>query len=63
MEAWFSILSRGALKGANFKNIKELIAALENFTAYYNQSAMPFVWTKVNVSRRTSEGKYANLSN
>lgn len=63
IEAWFSILSRSALKSASFKNVKSLIAAIENFVESYNQSAMPFVWTKVRVNRKEPSSKYADLYN
>lgn len=62
IEAWFSILSRGALKPAGFSNVKELVAAIERFVAAYNQDAMPFEWTKIRVTRKTPESKYANLN-
>lgn len=61
IEAWFSILSRGALKGASFRNVRSLSEAIERFIAAYNQDAMPFVWTKIRVSQKTPESKYANL--
>lgn len=61
IEAWFSILSRGALKGASFRNVRSLSEAIERFIDAYNQDAMPFVWTKVRVSQKTPESKYANL--
>lgn len=53
VEAWFNILSRSALKGASFKNVRQLIDAIEKFIAVYNQSGMPFAWTKVRVSQKT----------
>jgi len=61
VEAWFSILSRSALKGASFKNVRQLIDAIEKFVAAYNQGAMPFAWTKVRVSQKTPQSKYANF--
>lgn len=63
VEVWFSILSRGALKAASFRSTKELINAIGKFIKVYNQSAMPFAWTKVRVSRKTPSGKYADLIN
>ena len=51
VEAWFSILSRAALKYASFKNTKELIDAIEKFIHTYNESAEPFQWTKVRVTQ------------
>jgi transposase len=56
IEAWFSILSRSALKGASFRNVRQLMEAIEKFLAAYHQSAMPLEWTKVRVSpKKTSE--------
>jgi transposase len=63
VEAWFSILSRGALKGASFRHVKSLIAAIEAFVAAYNERATPFAWTKVRVNRKTPSSKYADLIN
>lgn len=63
IEAWFSILSRAALKGASFKSTRELIQAIERFVKTYNEHAAPFQWTKIRVSRKTPESKYANLIN
>lgn len=63
IEVWFSILSSQALRGASFRSVKELIGAMDAFIAAYNQSAQPFVWTKVKVSAKTLAGKYADLIN
>lgn len=63
VEAWFSILSRAALKHASFKSTKELIQAIEKFIQAYNEEAEPFQWTKVRVSQKTPESKYAELIN
>jgi transposase len=63
IEAWFSILSRAALKGASFRSTKELIAAIEAFIRVYNERAEPFQWTKVRVKQKTPESKYANFFN
>lgn len=61
IEAWFSILSRGALKGSSFRNVRGLIDAIDRFILAYNQEAMPFAWTKIRVSQKTPQSKYANL--
>ena len=61
IEVWFSILSRAALKGASFKSVKELVEAIERFLKAYNDSAAPFEWTKIRVSKKSPESKYANL--
>ena len=63
IEAWFSILSRAALKGASFHSVRELIEAIEKFIGVYNERAMPFVWTKIRVKQKSPESKYTNLYN
>jgi transposase len=61
IEAWFSILSRSVLKGASFRNVRQLMDAIEKFVAAYNQSTMLFEWTKVRVSPKTPRSKCADL--
>ena len=61
IEIWFSILTRKALRGASFRSVKELIAALDAFIAAYNQTAAPFEWTRANVRAKTFDAKYANF--
>lgn len=63
IEVWFSILSRAALKGASFRSVKQLVDAIENFLQAYNETAAPFEWTKIRVSKKSPESKYANLIN
>lgn len=63
IEAWFSILSRAALKGTSFKSTKDLVRAIEKFVQVYNENAEPFQWTKIRVTQKTPESKYANLIN
>lgn len=46
VEVWFSILSRGALRGASFTSVDELRLAISRFVAAYNKNATPFEWTK-----------------
>src|SRR5271166_337889 len=42
IECWFSILSRQALQGASFVDIKQLREAIDDFTSAYNTQATPF---------------------
>ena len=63
IEAWFSILSRSALKRASFRNVKEVVAAIESFVKVYNEKAMPFEWAKIRVGQKTPESKYADIIN
>ena len=61
VEVWFSILTRQALRGASFRSVKELIAAMDAFITAYNRAATPFVWTKINVTPKSFAAKYADL--
>ena len=63
IEVWFSILSRAALKSASFRSVKDLVQAIESFLKAYNETAAPFEWTKIRVSKKSPESKYANLIN
>jgi transposase len=63
VEVWFSILSRQALRGANFHSVQELREKIDAFIEVYNQTAAPFEWTKVKVSSKKLEHKYSNLCN
>jgi hypothetical protein len=49
VEIWFGILSRKALKSANFAHRDELAAAIQDFIDVYNENAEPFVWRKKEV--------------
>jgi hypothetical protein len=61
IEAWLSILSCGALAGASLQCVRELIQAIERFIAVNNETAMPFVWTKVHVSQKSPHCKHAEF--
>jgi hypothetical protein len=63
VEIWFSILTRQALRGASFRSVKELVAAMDAFIKAYNETAAPFHWTKVKVSQKSFANKYSNLIN
>ena len=63
VEVWFSILTEQALRGASFRSVKELVAAMDAFIKAYNQNATPFQWTKVRVSQKSFASKYSNLIN
>jgi len=62
IEIWFSILTEQALRGASFRNVRQLTESIDAFIRAYNQTAEPFVWTKVNASAKTFQSKYANVS-
>src|SRR3954467_10000846 len=46
VEAFFSIISRQALRRGNFPTVADLIAAIERFIAAWNDRCRPFTWTK-----------------
>lgn len=60
-EVFFSILSRGALKGASFTSAGELRGAIDRFITGYNERATPFRWTKATVANVHPDPSLANL--
>lgn len=46
IEAWFSILSRRAIRRGSFGSVAHLRAAIERFLASWNAAATPFAWVK-----------------
>jgi transposase len=46
VEIWFSILTNQQVRRGIYRDVPELIAAIEHFIDGYNQRAQPFVWTK-----------------
>jgi len=46
VEAFFSIITRQALRRGNFPAVADLIAAIEGFIAAWNGRCRPFTWTK-----------------
>jgi transposase len=63
VEVWFSLLSRYALKGANFTSPNDLREAIDRFIAAYNPTAHPFEWTKEVVHPKSLTRHYADLRN
>jgi hypothetical protein len=63
VECWFSILSRGALRGASFTSANMLIEAIQTFIASWNQYATSFEWTKEEVHQQQMKHSYSNLRN
>ena len=61
VEIWFSILSRGALKGASFTAVRQLRTAIDAFIQAYNASATPFQWRKARVRPNGLARRIANL--
>src|SRR3954454_20281548 len=46
VEAFFSIITRQALRRGNFPPVAALIAAIEHFIGAWNHRCQPFTWTK-----------------
>jgi hypothetical protein len=46
VEAFFSIITRQALRRGNFPTVADLIAAIERFIDAWNDRCTPFAWTK-----------------
>jgi transposase len=46
IEPWWKQLRSLALKGRRFEDVDELIAAVVQATAYWNQHCYPYVWKK-----------------
>src|SRR5215208_8274560 len=46
VEAFFSIITRQALRRGNFPTVADLIAAIEGFIAAWTNRCRPFTWTK-----------------
>ena len=61
VEVWFSLLSRGALKGASFRNVHELRAAIDRFIAAYLETAAPFEWRAAKVQAKSLKNRYSDL--
>lgn len=63
VECWFSILWRGALKGASFTSPCQVREAIDRFVAAYNQDASPFEWTKRTIHPVGFKKYYSDLCN
>jgi len=63
IEVWFSVLSRGALRGASFTHVDQLRQAIDRFIAAYNPKAAPFEWRKAVVRQTQLKPSYTNLLN
>lgn len=46
VEAWFSILTRKAVRRGSFETVRALIRHIERYLAEWNTHPTPFVWTK-----------------
>jgi hypothetical protein len=50
IECWFSILSRQALQGASFVDVKQY-QAIDHFVCVYNEQAAPFEWRQSEIKQ------------
>ena len=44
VEIWFNIITQRAIRRGTFRNVKALIANIEQFVNQYNHASHPFVW-------------------
>jgi len=63
VEIWFGIFQRKTLRNASFSSIDQLIGAIRDFTAAYNENAAPFVWRKREVKGSQLRNTIVNLRN
>jgi transposase len=63
VEIWFGIFQRKTLRNASFGSIYQLIKAIGDFTAAYNENAAPFIWRKREVKGSQLRNTIVNLSN
>lgn len=46
VERWFGEISQKRIRRGSFESVSQLIAAIEDYLAHYNQAPKRFVWTK-----------------
>jgi len=61
IEVWFSLLSRQALRGANFISTAQLRRAIDDFVHVHNAQAAPFEWRKTYVHPVPLKHSYSDL--
>jgi len=61
IEVWFSILWRGALRGASFTSPRQVRQAIDRFIEAYSQTAHPFEWKKAVVHQGQLKHNYTDL--
>ncbi|MDT3447034.1 transposase, partial [Pseudofrankia sp. BMG5.37] len=45
VETWFGIITRQSIRRGTFSSVKVLIKQIQDYIAYWNADAEPFVWT------------------
>lgn len=63
VEIWFGIFQRKTLNNASFGSVEQLTQAIHDFTAAYNENAIPFVWRKREVKGSQLRNIIVNLRN
>ena len=61
IEVWFSVLQRSSLAGASFTDVRQLRDHIDAFVDSYNIRAVPFVWTKPVVHRKSLKSRFSDL--
>ena len=61
IECWFSILSRQALQGASFVDIKQLREGIDHFICAYNEQAAPFEWRQTEIKQQPLRDNIASF--
>jgi transposase len=61
VEAWFSILSRQALRNLSATSVRQLRGAIDRFAKAYSETATPFEWTKAAVEPSAPKFRYSDL--
>ncbi len=63
VEIWLGIFQRKTLRSASFASIDQLIGAIRDIAATYNENAAPFVWRKRKVKGLQLRNTIVNLRN
>jgi hypothetical protein len=45
VETWLGIITRQAIRRGTFTSLRQLIARITDYVAYWNTDAQPFEWT------------------
>lgn len=61
VEIWFAIMTRKALKGANFKRMDELSKDIKDFISFCNDNVEPLAWRKLEAKGSQLKNTIVNL--
>ncbi|HXK36915.1 MAG TPA: IS630 family transposase [Candidatus Paceibacterota bacterium] len=45
VEIWFNIITQRAIRRGTFRNVRQLVAKIDDFVRHYNRRCHPFMWT------------------